>query len=138
MPMLDDEHRRALAAMMDGPFVAMLKLRLEAAAHGVARVRLPFDLAILNAGGPKVPIHGGAIAALIDTAACAAIWTLPETRNSATVSLSVNYTGPGIASDLVAEAKVRRKGRRLASVNVEVRDNGDALIADGLVTYKIA
>ena len=138
MPMLDDEHRRALAAMMDGPFVAMLKLRLEATADGVARIRLPFDISTLNAGGPQVPIHGGAIAALIDTAACAAIWTLPETRNSATVSLSVNYTGPGIASDLVAEAKVRRKGRRLASVNVEVRDNGGALIADGLVTYKIA
>lgn len=136
--MLDDEHRRALATMMDGPFVAMLKLRLEAAADGFARIRLPLDLSILNAGGPQVPIHGGAIAALIDTAACAAIWTLPETRNSATVSLSVNYTGPGIASDLVAEAKVRRKSRRLASVNVEVRDNGDALIADGLVTYKIA
>lgn len=124
--------------MMDGPFVAMLKLRLEAAADGVARIRLPLGLSILNAGGPQVPIHGGAIAALIDTAACAAIWTLPETRNSATVSLSVNYAGPGIASDLVAEAKVRRKSRRLASVNVEVRDNGDALIADGLVTYKIA
>ena len=136
--MLDDEHRRALAIMMEGPFVAMLKLRLEAAADGVARVRLPFDLSILNAGGPKVPIHGGAIAALIDTAACAAIWTLPETRNSATVSLSVNYTGPGIASDLIAEASVRRKGRRLASVTVEVRDTAGALIADGLVTYKIA
>jgi len=124
--------------MMDGPFVATLQLRLESATDGVARVRLPFDLSILNAGGPQVPIHGGAIAALIDTAACAAVWAMPETRNSATVSLTVNYTGPGVASDLIAEAKVRRKGRRLASVSVEVRDNAGALIADGLVTYKIA
>lgn len=136
--MLDNEHRRALTIMMDGPFVAMLRLRLESATGGAARVRLPFDLSILNAGGPQVPIHGGAIAALIDTAACAAVWTMPETRNSATVSLTVSYTGPGVASDLIAEAKVRRKGRRLASVNVEVRDNAGALIADGLVTYKIA
>ncbi len=136
--MLDDERRRALATMMDGPFVASLKLRLEAADDGVARVRLPFNLSMLNFGGRQEPIHGGAIAALIDTAACAAVWTLPETSNSATVSLSVNYTGPGIASDLLAEAIVRRKGRRLASVNVEVRDNAGALIADGLVTYKIA
>jgi len=138
MTMVDDEHRRALTIMMDGPFVATLQLRLESATDGVARVRLPFDLSILNAGGPQVPIHGGAIAALIDTAACAAVWAMPETRNSATVSLTVNYTGPGVASDLIAEAKVRRKGRRLASVSVEVRDNAGALIADGLVTYKIA
>ncbi|HXR24328.1 MAG TPA: PaaI family thioesterase [Candidatus Binataceae bacterium] len=136
--MVDDEHRQALTIMMDGPFVATLGLRLESASDGVARVRLPFDLSILNAGGPQVPIHGGAIAALIDTAACAAVWAMPETRNSATVSLTVNYTGPGVASDLIAEAKVRRKGRRLASVSVEVRDNAGALIADGLVTYKIA
>lgn len=136
--MLDDEHRQALAIMMDGPFVATLGLRLESATDGAARVRLPFNLSILNAGGPQVPIHGGAIAALIDTAACAAVWTMPETRNSATVSLTVNYTGPGVASDLIAEAQVRRKGRRLASVSVEVRDNVGALIADGLVTYKIA
>lgn len=136
--MLDDEHRETLAIMMDGPFVATLGLRLESATDGAATVRLPFNLSILNAGGPQVPIHGGAIAALIDTAACAAVWTMPETRNSATVSMTVNYTGPGVASDLIAEAQVRRKGRRLASVSVEVRDNSGALIADGLVTYKIA
>jgi len=124
--------------MMGGPFVATLGLRLESADDGIARVRLPFDLSLLNAGGPQVPIHGGAIAALVDTAACAAVWTMSETIDSATVSMTVNYTGPGVASDLIAEAKVRRKGRRLASVSVEVRDSGGGLIADGLVTYKIA
>ncbi len=136
--MIDDEHRQALAIMMGGPFVATLRLRLESLSDGVARVRLPFNLSMLNAGGPQVPIHGGAIAALIDTAACAAVWTMAETRNSATVSMAVNFTGPGVASDLIAEAHVRRKGRRLASVSVEVRDKDGALIADGLVTYKIA
>jgi len=124
--------------MMGGPFVATLGLRLESADDGIARVRLPFDLSLLNAGGPQVPIHGGAIAALVDTAACAAVWTMSETIDSATVSMTVNYTGPGVASDLIAEAKVRRKGRRLASVSVEVRDSAGGLIADGLVTYKIA
>ncbi|MGD0075474.1 MAG: PaaI family thioesterase [Candidatus Binataceae bacterium] len=136
--MVDDEHRQALAIMMGGPFVATLKLRLESLSDGVARVRLPFNLSMLNAGGPQVPIHGGAIAALIDTAACAAVWTMAETRNSATVSMTVNFTGPGVASDLIAEAHVRRKGRRLASVSVEVRDKDGALVADGLVTYKFA
>jgi acyl-coenzyme A thioesterase PaaI-like protein len=37
-----------------------------------------------------------------------------------------------------ARAEVRSKGKRLASIAVAVRDRGDALIADALVTYKIA
>ncbi|HTY54809.1 MAG TPA: PaaI family thioesterase [Candidatus Binataceae bacterium] len=136
--MIDDDHQRALARLMGGPFVSALKLKLDATTEGAATVRLPYGPTILNAGEADVVIHGGAIAALIDTAACAAVWTMPETRNSATVSMSVNYTAPGIRSDLIADAKVRRKGRRLASVAVEVSDNAGALIADALVTYKIA
>ena len=57
---------------------------------------------------PSVPIHGGAIASLADFAACAAIWSLEATQRSATISMTVNYTGPGIQSDLVARATVRR------------------------------
>ena len=49
---------------------------------GEALVRMPFDLRLLNDGGPDVPIHGGAIASLADSP-CAAIWTLPETQRHA-------------------------------------------------------
>jgi len=59
-------------------------------------------------------------------------------RDTATVSMTVNFTGPGIRSDLIATAKVRRAGKRLASINVEIRDRADALVADALITYKIA
>ena len=66
------------------------------------------------------------------------VWTMPETQRSATISMTVNYTGPGVQSDLIAHARVRAKGRRVASINVEIRDSKNALIADALVTYKIA
>ena len=133
-------HQRfpALASLEAGPFSALLGLKVENAAEGRAFVRMPFDPRLLNYGPPKVPIHGGAIAALADFAACAAVWTMPETQRSATVSITVNYSGPGIQSDLVALAQVRRKGRRIASLTVEIRDNANALVADALVTYKIA
>jgi acyl-coenzyme A thioesterase PaaI-like protein len=52
--------------------------------------------------------------------------------------MTVNYTGPGIGSDLIATARVRRSGRRVASLNVAIRDKESALVADALVTYKIA
>jgi hypothetical protein len=33
---------------------------------------------------------------------------------------------------------VKRTGKRIASISVEITDASDALIADALVTYKIA
>lgn len=136
---MDDAHVRAVLAELEGgPFSAALRLRIEEHGEGMAVVRMPFDLSILNAGGPDVPIHGGAISALADFAACAAVWTMPATRNSATISMTVNYTAPGVRSDLVACARVRRQGRRVASVAVEIHDRADTLVADALVTYKIA
>ncbi len=120
------------------PFSAMLGLKIESAADGSAVVRMPFDLRILNEGGPSAPIHGGAIAALADVAACAAVWSLASTTRTATISMTVNYTGFAVNSDLIARARVKRTGKRIASLAVEIVDASDALIADALVTYKIA
>jgi uncharacterized protein (TIGR00369 family) len=128
----------AIASLERSPFSMILGLKVESAATGEALVRMPFDLRLLNDGGPDVPIHGGAIASLADFAACAAIWTLPETQRSATISMTVNYTAPGIQSDLLAQARVRSRGKRVASITVEIHDRRGTLVADALVTYKIA
>jgi uncharacterized protein (TIGR00369 family) len=128
----------ALASLEDGPFSALLGLKVETAEQGAVTVRMPFHARLLNYGPPDVPIHGGAIATLADFAACVAIWTLPQTRQSATISMSVNYTAPAIQSDLVARAIVKRAGKRVASLTVEIRSSTDQLIADALITYKIS
>jgi uncharacterized protein (TIGR00369 family) len=130
--------KMAMASLERAPFSALLELKIISAENGVAEVRMPFSEKLLNDGGPDVPIHGGAIASLADFAACAAVWSLEATQRSATISMTVNYTGPGVQSDLVARAVVRRAGKRVASIGVEVRDRRDALIADALITYKIA
>ena len=127
-----------LRAIESAPFAAMLGLKIESAANGAALVRMPFDLRLLNEGGPAAPVHGGAIAALADVAACAAVWSLSKTVRSATISITVNYTGFAVNSDLIARARVKRVGKRIASLSVEIFDASDALIADALVTYKIA
>lgn len=133
-----DQDRSQFVRMLEGaPFSAMLGLKIKSAGSGAAIVRMPFSLRTLNEGGPRAPIHGGAVAALIDVAACAAVWSLPETTRTATISLTVNYTGFAVNSDLIAHAKVKRAGKRIASIAVEVLDAANALIADALVTYKI-
>lgn len=136
--MADQDRSRFVRVLESAPFAAMLGLKIESAANGAALVRMPFDLRLLNEGGRAAPIHGGAIASLADVAACAAVWTLSETVRTATISITVNYTGFAVNSDLTARARVKRRGKRIASLSVEIADASDALIADALVTYKIA
>ena len=133
-----DERIALVKSLELAPFSRMLGLKIESAHDGEAIARMPLNESLLNSGGPQAPIHGGAIAALADFAACAAVWSMPETVDSATISLTLNYTGPGVQTDLLARARVRRKGKRIASLTVEVTDRSGALIADALVTYKIA
>jgi uncharacterized protein (TIGR00369 family) len=136
--MPDDDRRALIGVIEKAPFAVALGLKIESAENGGAVVRMPFNLRLLNDGGPTAAVHGGAIAALADVAACAAVWTLTETVRSATISMTVNYTGFATESDLVARARVRRKGKRIASLSVEIADASGALVADALVTYKIA
>ena len=128
----------AIDTLEKAPFAVILGVKIESAEAGAAVVRMAFNALLLNSGGLEAPIHGGAIASLADIAACAAVWSLPETQRSATVSITVNYTGPGVQTDLIASARVRRQGKRLASLTVDITDDAGALVADALVTYKIA
>src|SRR5271168_1885665 len=124
--MANQDRNRFIRLLEQAPFSAMLGLKIESAANGAALVRMPFDLRILNEGGPAAPIHGGAIAALADVAACAAVWSLAETTRTATISMTVNYTGFAVNSDLLARARVKRRGKRIASVAVEISDASGA------------
>ena len=84
-------------------------------------------------------VHGGAIAALADTAATAASWAhldmAPDVRGS-TLGFSINYLEPAIETTLIATAEVVRRGRSIAVVNVGVHDEHDTLVAQASVTYK--
>jgi len=136
MPRID--RAIALASLQRAPYAAMLGLKIESAEGGVAVARMPLRSELLNDGGPNVPIHGGAIASLADFAACAAVWSLAETERSATIAMTVNYARPAVRSGLLARATVRGTGKRVASLTVEIRDDSGVLVADALVTYKIA
>jgi uncharacterized protein (TIGR00369 family) len=137
--MADVYHRfPVLRQLSEGPFSTLLGFTVDSATEGKVTVRMPFHERLLNYGPLDVPIHGGAISSLADFAACAAVWTLPATQRSATISLTVNYTAPAVQSELLATAAVRRGGKRVASIAVEIRDRNGTLIADALVTYKIA
>jgi uncharacterized protein (TIGR00369 family) len=119
------------------PLVGHLGIRLVDLGDGEAVLQLPYrdELATIA----RI-VHGGAIATLADTAAMVASWagaTIPETLQGSTVGLSITYLAPADEASLTAIARVVRRGRRLVTVQVDVRTYEDLHVATALVTYQL-
>ena len=78
--------------------------------------------------------HGGPIAALIDTAGCYALIMLLG-HGVPTVNFRTDYLRPAVNTDLTAVANVRRVGRTVGVVDVDVLDDNDKLVAVGRGTF---
>ena len=119
------------------PFVQHLGIELVDLGDGKATLRLPFREELVTIG--RV-VHGGALAALVDTAVMAAAWAgaeAPEQLRGATVDLSLAYLAPASAEDVTAVAGVLRRGRRLVSVAVDVHTASGTHVVHALATYQI-
>jgi uncharacterized protein (TIGR00369 family) len=79
-------------------------------------------------------IHGGPIAALIDTAGCFAI-VMMTGKTVPTISFSTEYLRPASNTLLTATASVRKNGRSISVVDIDVKDDNDKLIATGRGLY---
>ena len=81
--------------------------------------------------------HGGPIAAIIDTVGdYALVMTLG--RPLPTVNFRVDYLRPAIDTALVVTARVRRSGRLVGVVDVDVSNETGQLVAIGRATYATA
>ena len=79
-------------------------------------------------------VHGGPIAAFIDTAGCyACIMTLGH--GVPTINFRVDYLRPAAGATLRATATVRKAGRSIATVDIDVVDENTRLVAIGRATY---
>lgn len=119
------------------PLPIHLGIELVELRDGHARLHLPFRDHNVTMGSV---VHGGAVAALVDTAAMAAAWAgadVPENLRGATVSLSVNYVAAADGVELTADARVVRRGRRLTSLQVEVTDPSGEIVATAMATYQM-
>jgi uncharacterized protein (TIGR00369 family) len=78
--------------------------------------------------------HGGPIAAVIDTVGDYALVMLLG-RPLPTVNFRVDYLRPAIGTALVVTAKVRRNGRLVGVVDIDVENEAGQLVAIGRATY---
>jgi uncharacterized protein (TIGR00369 family) len=81
--------------------------------------------------------HGGPIAAIVDTVGDYALVMLLG-RPLPTVNFRVDYLRPAIGTALVVTAKVRRNGRLVGVVDVDVENEAGQLVAIGRATYATA
>jgi len=135
-----DAAARALVerAIVASPYGRLLGLVLEACEPGRVVVRLPYRPELTTLGDT---VHGGAIAGLVDTAATAAFWArpgLPPGARGTTIGFSLSFLAAGRGVDLVADARVRRRGREICNGEVVVRDAGGGEVAQAIVTYKLS
>lgn len=109
---------------------------LEEVRDDYARAVMPFRVELVTFGDT---VHGGAIAGLLDLTATAAAWSTvedPAKARGTTIGFSVNYLDAARGADVVAEAKVIRRGRSLVYIEVDIACAGKQ-VAKGLVSYKL-
>jgi uncharacterized protein (TIGR00369 family) len=135
---IDEKHARSVAdSFHEAAFPRWLGLRCEEVRLGYARLRLPFRPELKQGGGV---VHGGAIASAIDTVVIAAVLSTSRERprRLATIDLHVHFLDSVRDLDIVAEARVRRRGGSVVFVEVNVRSSDEREIAHGEVSCRIS
>ena len=117
------------------PFLGFLRLRVVALDHdaGTLTVSMPMrpELERRLATGQ---FHGGPIAAFIDSVGDYAVG-MTVGGGVPTINLRVDYLRPAVGGSLTATARVRRTGRTMTLVDVDVYDEQQMLVAVGRGTY---
>ena len=127
---------QAEARFSRDPFAKFLGMNLVDIAHERAVVTLPYQPEHANAAGP---LNGGASASLLNVAGKVAAWTgidLDQKPYLACVDMTVQYLSAAIEEDVIAEAKVLRRGRDLFFLDVALRSPDGRPICQGVISYR--
>jgi uncharacterized protein (TIGR00369 family) len=120
------------------PFTRFLGLTIESADFERQEVAMKMPMrAELERGGGSGQFHGGPIAALIDTVGDFAV-ILVVKGPVPTINLRVDYLRPATGAYLIGRAKVRRAGRTVGVVDIDVYDDQERLCAVGRGCYGTA
>lgn len=123
------------AAFDRSPAIAALGLEVVAVDADAAtiRVRMPLKPDMERRAGSG-QFHGGPIASFIDTVGDYAIGMVLG-GGVPTINIRIDYLKPAFGAALEAEARVRRHGRTVSVVDIDVSDEKGSLVAVGRGTY---
>lgn len=132
------QHELVAGSTAGSPFGKLLDIHCIEIGEDEVLYRMPYAASKTTVGDM---VHGGAIAALVDTTATAAAWSsskLPENPRGTTIGFSINYLSGAHSSDLDAKAKVIRRGGSVVIVGVDVYGSDKTHVATATVTYKLS
>ena len=116
-------------------FPTLIGLQLEEVRTDYCRMRLPWRRELTQPAGV---VHGGAIAALVDSVVVPAIGSgYDERRNFVTIDMQIQYQGAVVEQDMVAEGWVTVRGRSIVFCEVEVETGNGQRVAKGMLTYRV-
>jgi uncharacterized protein (TIGR00369 family) len=127
-----------IQAMLDrSPFIAFCGMRVTEVDPERERIVIVMPMRPELERGPGTgQYHGGPIASLIDVAGDFAL--VIRTRGGLpTINFRVDYLRPATNTSLTATASVRRAGRTVGVVDVDVHDNSGRLVAVGRGCYSM-
>ena len=128
-----EEMRRIHEAFASVPYAHLLGIEVGEMERGTATLHLNVRDELKQNRGV---VHGGATASLIDTASAFAILSLLEPDEmTTTIDLTIHYLRPLTTGRVSAVARVRRAGRRILTVSVDVHDEAQNLVATALTSY---
>jgi uncharacterized protein (TIGR00369 family) len=126
----------AVQAILDrSPFIGFLGLRVISVDHDKTEIvmRMPMRPELERRPGTG-QFHGGPIAAFVDIVGDFAIGMLLG-GGVPTINLRIDYLRPAIGGAVTGTARVRRQGRTVALVDVDVTDEKGTLVAVGRGSY---
>ena len=117
------------------PFHQYLGLTIEETEQNFARVKL--KIGTNTPSGINNSVHGGVLATMIDMAAVTAVFASMREDDipGGTADLQISYLRQAHGDWLEAKATVLKKGRQLATIQVEIMNNEGTLCASGRVLY---
>ena len=119
----------------NSPFIAFLGLKVTVADPAREEVTMTCQMRPeFERGAGTGQWHGGPIAAIIDTVGDYAL-IMALRRPLPTINFRVDYLRPSIKTSLTSTATVRRAGKSVGLVDVDVYNDQKALVAVGRATY---